>query len=66
MLVITQMLGQNFLAATAAVTDMYVNGVSTRKVKDALKSVAGEKIRMSKSTVSRITKSKSSTCPTFQ
>jgi putative transposase len=40
----------------AAVTDMYVNGVSTRKVKDALKAVAGEKIRMSKSTVSRITK----------
>ena len=40
----------------AAVTDMYVNGVSTRKVKDALKAVSGEKIRMSKSTVSRITK----------
>lgn len=40
----------------ASVTDMYVNGVSTRKVKDALKAVAGEKIRMSKSTVSRITK----------
>jgi putative transposase len=39
-----------------AVTDMYVNGVSTRKVKDALKAVSGEKIRMSKSTVSRITK----------
>lgn len=41
---------------SAAVTDMYVNGVSTRKVKDALKAVSGEKIRMSKSTVSRITK----------
>lgn len=40
----------------SAVTDMYVNGVSTRKVKDALKSVTGEKIRLSKSTVSRITK----------
>jgi len=40
----------------AAITDMYVNGVSTRKVKDALKAVSGEKIRMSKSTVSRITK----------
>jgi len=40
----------------AAVTDMYVNGVSTRKVKDALKAVSGEKIRMSKSTVSRITR----------
>lgn len=40
----------------ASVTDMYVNGVSTRKVKDALKAVAGEKIRLSNSTVSRITK----------
>ncbi len=40
----------------SAVTDMYVNGISTRKVKDALKAVAGEKIRLSKSTVSRITK----------
>jgi putative transposase len=40
----------------SAVTDMYVSGVSTRKVKDALKAVAGEKIRLSKSTVSRITK----------
>jgi len=40
----------------AAVTDMYVGGVSTRKVKDALKAVAGEKIRLSKTTVSRITK----------
>jgi transposase-like protein len=40
----------------ASVTDMYVNGVSTRKVKDALRAVAGEKIRMSRSTVSRITK----------
>lgn len=40
----------------ASVTDMYINGISTRKVKDSLKAVAGEKIRMSKSTVSRITK----------
>lgn len=40
----------------SAVTDMYVSGVSTRKVTDALKAVAGEKIRLSKSTVSRITK----------
>ncbi len=39
-----------------AVTDMYVNGVSTRKVKDSLKAVTGKKVRMSKSTVSRITK----------
>jgi putative transposase len=40
----------------SAVTDMYVNGVSTRKVKDSLKAIAGEKCRLSKSTVSRITK----------
>jgi putative transposase len=40
----------------SAVTDMYVSGVSTRKVKEALKAVAGEKIRLSKSTVSRVTK----------
>lgn len=40
----------------AAVTDMYINGTSTRKVKDSLKKVAGEKTRMSRSTVSRITK----------
>jgi len=40
----------------SAITDMYVSGVSTRKVKDALKAVAGEKIRLSKSTVSRVTK----------
>lgn len=39
-----------------SVTDMYVNGVSTRKVKSALKAVAGERTRLSKSTVSRITK----------
>jgi len=39
-----------------AVTDMYVNGVSTRKVKDSLKAVTGKRVRMSKSTVSRITK----------
>lgn len=40
----------------AQVCDMYVNGTSTRKVKQALKAVTGEKIKMSKSTVSRITK----------
>jgi len=40
----------------ASVTDMYVNGISTRKVKDALRAVTGEKIKLSKSTVSRITK----------
>ena len=39
------------------ICDMYVNGISTRKVKQALKSVTGNKIKMSKSTVSRITKS---------
>lgn len=39
-----------------AVTDMYVNGVSTRKVKDSLRAVAGDKLRMSRSTVSRVTK----------
>lgn len=39
-----------------SVTDMYVNGISTRKVKDSLKAVAGVRTRMSKSTVSRITK----------
>ena len=38
------------------ICDMYVNGVSTRKVKESLKSVTGEKIKLSKSTVSRITK----------
>jgi len=39
-----------------AVTDMYVNGTSTRKIKKSLKAVAGERTRLSKSTVSRITK----------
>jgi transposase-like protein len=39
-----------------AVTDMYVNGVSTRKVKDSLQAITGKKVRMSRSTVSRITK----------
>jgi len=33
----------------AAITDMYVNGISTRKVKGALKAVTGEKVRLSKS-----------------
>lgn len=37
------------------VAEMYVTGVSTRKVKKALKAVTGEKIRLSRSTVSRIT-----------
>jgi putative transposase len=40
----------------AAVTDMYINGTSTRKVKDSLKAVTGKKVRMTRSTVSRITK----------
>lgn len=39
----------------AAVGEMYVEGVSTRKVKKALKAVAGDDLRMSRSTVSRIT-----------
>jgi transposase-like protein len=39
-----------------AVAEMYVTGVSTRKVKKALKAVAGDEIRLSRSTVSRITK----------
>lgn len=38
------------------ICDMYVNGVSTRKIKKALRSVTGEKIKLSKSTVSRISK----------
>lgn len=43
-------------AFAEAVADMHVNGVSTRKVKKALKAVAGNDIRLSRSTVSRITK----------
>jgi transposase-like protein len=39
----------------SAVTEMYISGVSTRKVKRALKAVTGEKARLSRSTVSRIT-----------
>jgi transposase-like protein len=39
----------------AAVTEMYVSGVSTRKVKRAIKAMTGEKSRLSRSTVSRIT-----------
>ena len=39
-----------------SITDMYVNGVSTRKVKDSLRAVSGEKVRLSKSTVSRVSK----------
>jgi transposase-like protein len=39
-----------------AVAEMYVTGVSTRKVKKALKAVTGEKVRLSRSSVSRITK----------
>lgn len=39
-----------------AIADMHVNGVSHRGVKRALKSVTGENIRLSKSTISRITK----------
>lgn len=40
----------------AQVCDMYVNGISTRKVKKALKAVTGNKVKLSKSTVSRISK----------
>lgn len=39
-----------------AVADMFVAGVSTRKVKRALKSLVGEKTKLGRSTVSRITK----------
>ncbi len=39
-----------------AVGDMHVNGVSSRNVKRALKAVTGEKVRLSKSAVSRVTK----------
>jgi putative transposase len=39
-----------------SVCDMHVNGVSYRNVKKALKSIAGKKIQLSKSSVSRITK----------
>lgn len=38
------------------ICDMYVNGVSTRKIKKSLQSVTGDKIKLSKSTVSRISK----------
>ena len=38
------------------VCEMYVSGVSTRKVKKALVAVAGKKSKLSRSTVSRITK----------
>lgn len=40
----------------AAITDMYVSGTSTRKVKNCLKAMTGEKVRLSRSTVSRVTK----------
>lgn len=40
----------------ASICDLYVNGISTRKIKDSLKAVTGEKVRLSKSTISRITK----------
>ncbi|MBI4454623.1 MAG: transposase [Acidobacteria bacterium] len=39
-----------------AVQDLFVEGVSTRKVKRALKSLVGEKTKLGRSTVSRITK----------
>lgn len=39
-----------------AIEDMYVEGVSTRKVKRALGALVGEKTRLGRSTVSRITK----------
>jgi transposase-like protein len=38
-----------------AVTEMYVQGISTRKVKRAIKAITGEKTKLSRSTVSRIT-----------
>jgi transposase-like protein len=38
------------------ICDVYVSGISTRKVKKSLKSATGAKIKLSKSTVSRITK----------
>lgn len=40
----------------AAVTDMYINGTSTRKVKKSLRAITGKKVRLTRSTVSRITK----------
>jgi len=40
----------------SAIADMHINGVATRNVKRALKAVSGEKVHLSKSTVSRITK----------
>lgn len=40
----------------SAICDMYVNGVSTRKIKSSLKSITGKGIKLSRSTVSRITK----------
>lgn len=39
-----------------SITDMFINGISTRKIKDSLRAVAGEKVRLSRSSVSRITK----------
>lgn len=39
-----------------SITDMFINGISTRKIKDSLRAVTGEKVRLSKSSVSRITK----------
>lgn len=38
------------------ITDMYVNGISTRKIKKSLEAATGKKVRASRSTVSRITK----------
>lgn len=38
-----------------AIAEMYVQGVSTRKIKTALKAVTGEKARLSRSSISRIT-----------
>jgi len=38
-----------------SVTDMYVHGVSTRNIKKALRAVGGRKMKISRSTVSRIT-----------
>ena len=55
-LALLQFGSQAILKQADAVAEMYVTGVSTRKVKKALKAVAGDDVRLSRSTVSRITK----------
>jgi putative transposase len=39
-----------------AITDMFINGISTRKVKDSLRAISGDKVRLSRSSISRVTK----------